>query len=398
MIIQSKIKYRIGILTGGGDVPGLDIAIRSFVSSALQAGYQVVGIKRGWKGLLEIDREKSNNDNSNNFIELNQQNIFDKSWYAKTVLHCSRTNPQFLPKSDVPEMLKDVYNQPFNDLTEEVLLNIEFLKLDYIVPFGGDDTLKYANLLSKKGIKVIGIPKTMDGDVLGTDYCIGFSTCVTRTVSMISTLKTAAASHERFMVIEVFGKNSGFTAMLPTLAGFSNRCVIPEYTFDMDQLTELLVNDRAKNPFNYSVVLVSEGAKFNGLELLNYDRKICSIGDIVAKELKENSSKFNDGKTIDAFCQNLGYLVRSGDPDAIDSVCAMGFSQMALKMINLKQEGKLISIRQGVYKTTDLDIVSSGIKQVDVERFYNTEQLRPKKFEFDDLPIFAATCSVFNQK
>src|SRR5512133_1289229 len=232
-----------------------------------------------------------------------------------TFLHTSRTNPSQVKKSDVPQLLQQTYTEERNDLTPEVLKNLEWLGIDYLIPIGGDDTLSYAVRLHKEGVKVVAIPKTMDNDVPGTDYCIGFSTCVTRTIQMTNSLRTSAGSHERFLVIEVFGRYAGFTAMLPTMAGAANRCVIPEWKFDIELLTKLLVEDRNHNPSKYSVVLISEGAMFEGSEMMFSDSekdayghaKLGGIGDVVSQKLKELSPKYNNGKTINIINQKLGY-------------------------------------------------------------------------------------------
>ncbi len=327
----------IGILTGGGDVPGLNPAIRAVTIRALREGYQVIGIRRGWGGLIDIVREKDY-DNTGNYQILTEEIVNRAGRTGGTFLHTSRTNPGKVKKSSVPVHLQDKYNEERNDLTPEVLENLAWLGIDYMIPIGGDDTLSYGVRLYEEGAKVIAIPKTMDNDVPGTDYCIGFSTCVTRTIQMTNSLRTSAGSHERFLVLEVFGRYAGYTAMLPTMAGAANRCVIPEHKFDIDQLTDLLSYDRKRNPSKYSVVLVSEGAMFEGGEMV-YEhettdayghKKLGGIGDLVSEKLKELSPKYNDGKAVDVINQKLGYLVRGGDPDAIDSIVPMAYGNLAL--------------------------------------------------------------------
>jgi len=241
----------------------------------------------------------------------------------------------------------------------------------------------------------------MDNDVPGTDYCIGFSTCVTRTISMTNILRTSAGSHERFLVMEVFGRYAGFTAMLPTMAGVANRCVIPEYKFSVEQLTELLVADRYKNPSKYSVVLVSEGAMFEGGEMIfqNAEKdayghaKLGGIGDVVSEKLKETSPKFNNGKKIECINQKLGYLVRGGDPDAIDSIVPMAYGNLALDLVLQNLHGRLVVLKNGRYDHVPLEVVTSTKKVVDVERFYNTERLRPHYKSFEMKPLFIMTSS-----
>ena len=229
----------IGILTGGGDVPGLNPAIRAVTFRALREGYEVIGIRRGWAGLVDMVRDEKH-DNSNNFQRLTEDIVNRAGRTGGTFLHSSRTNPGRVSKSSVPEHLKGQFNAEKNDLTPEVLKNLAWLGIEYMIPIGGDDTLSYGVRLFQEGVRVVAIPKTMDNDVPGTDYCIGFSTCVTRTIQMTNALRTSAGSHERFMVMEVFGRYAGFTAMLPTMAGAANRCVIPEHKFNIEQLTELL--------------------------------------------------------------------------------------------------------------------------------------------------------------
>ncbi len=230
-----RTKGVIGILTGGGDVPGLNPAIRAVTIRALREGYKVIGLRRGWAGVLEIDREKKAN-NRNNFQVLTEEIVNKAGRTGGTFLHTSRTRPSHVTKENVPVHLRDTYQDDVNDMTPEILKNLEFLGIDYLIPIGGDDTISYGVRLYKEGVKVVAIPKTMDNDVPGTDYCIGFSTCVTRTIQICNSLRTSAGSHERFLVLEVFGRYAGFTAMLPTMAGAANRCVIPEYRFNIEQL------------------------------------------------------------------------------------------------------------------------------------------------------------------
>src|SRR6266511_186891 len=267
----------IGILTGGGDVPGLNPAIRAVTIRATREGYKVIGIRRGWAGLIDVIRD-SQADNSNNFQVLTEEIVNRAGRTGGTFLHTSRTNPAKVRRDRLPPMLQEKYTADVNDLTEEVLKNIDFLDIDYLIPIGGDDTLSYGVRMYQEGMKVVAIPKTMDNDVPGTDYCIGFSTCVTRTIEMSNSLRTVAGSHERVVVLEVFGRYAGFTAMLPTMAGAAHRCVIPEYKFDIDQLTELMMYDRAHNPSRYSVVIVSEGAMFEGGEIVFENRTTDAYG------------------------------------------------------------------------------------------------------------------------
>ena len=388
-------KGTIAILTGGGDVPGLNPAIRAVTIRAIREGYQVIGIRHGWAGTIEIVRDKKA-DNSDNYRILTEEIVNQVGRTGGTFLHTSRIRPSHVALSSVPEHLKATYRGEMNDLTPEVIKNLDFLGVDYLIPIGGDDTLSYGVRLSKEGVKVIAIPKTMDNDVPGTDYCIGFSTCVTRTIMMTHSLRTTAGSHERFLVLEVFGRYAGFTAMLPTMAGAANRCVIPEYEFAIETLTELLVNDRYRNPSKYSIVLVSEGALFKGGKMVFQDSikdayghaKLGGIGDLVSAQLKELSSRYNRGKPIDVINQKLGYLVRGGDPDAIDSIVPMAYGNLALDLILKGLHGMLVVLKDGRYSHVPIDVVTSSKKVVNVAKHYNTERLRPHYKSFEMQPLF----------
>lgn len=393
------MKKRIGILTGGGDVPGLNPAIRGITLRALKEGFEVVGIRRGWAGLVNIIRDKDY-DNSENFIALTPEIVNRIARTGGTFLHSSRTRPSHVKLDAVPEHLKDQYTAPVNDLTPEVLKNLEFLGVDYLIPIGGDDTLSYGVTLHKAGFKVVGIPKTMDNDVPGTDYCIGFSTCVTRTIELTNALRTSAGSHERFLVIEVFGRYAGFSALVPALAGISDRCVIPEYKFSMEHLAELMVGDRKKNPSHYSTVLISEGAMMKEQDSMVFQgddadafghKKLGGIGDIIGKQLKDLSGKYNNGRKIEVIGQKLGYLVRCGNPDAFDSIVPMAYGNNAFELILKGQSGLLVNLRNGVYGHTNLEVVTSTKKVVDVAKFYDTERLRPKFESFEQKPFFIMT-------
>jgi len=399
---MATAKGTIGILTGGGDVPGLNPAIRAITIRALREGYRVLGIRRGWAGLVEIIPDRKA-DNSSCVQELTQDIVNRAGRTGGTFLHTSRTRPSHLPKDNLPEHLRDAYTGEINDVTPEVLKNIEFLGLDFLIPIGGDDTLSYAQRLHEEGVKVVAIPKTMDNDVPGTDYCIGFSTCVTRTIELTHRLRTSAGSHERYLVIEVFGRYAGFSALLPTMAGAADRCIIPEHDFDIEQLAQLLTEDRNQHPSKYSVVLVSEGAKmrhqegmsFEGEEVDQYGhRKLGGIGDQVSAVLKDLSPKYNHGRRINVLNQRLGYLVRSGDPDAMDSIVPMAFGNLALDLILQGASGRLVSLRNGCYANVPIGIVTGRKKMVDVAKYYNTERLRPTYESFLSQPLFIMTSDV----
>ena len=388
----------IGILTGGGDVPGLNPAIRAVTIRALGEGYRVLGIRRGWAGLVNLVRDPQADNGE--WVQILTEEVVNRAGRTGgTFLHSSRTNPMSVKRDAVPDHLKATYAAEVNDLIPEVLKNLDFLGIDHLIPIGGDDTLSVAVRLYREGVKVIAIPKTMDNDVPGTDYCIGFSTCVTRTIEMINRLRTSAGSHERFLVVEVFGRYAGFTAMLPTMAGAANRCVIPESPFDIDRLTELLSRDRTRNPSRYAIVLVSEGAHFGGDRVYADPArdafghaKLGGIGDLVSAELQARSPAYNQGRTVNVINQKLGYLVRGGDPDAIDSIVPMAYGNLALDLLLKGIHGRLVVLRNGRYDNMPIDVVTASKKLVNVERYYSAERLRPHYHHIFEMgPLFIMT-------
>lgn len=390
MSTQANHPRTIGILTGGGDVPGLNPAIRAVTIRAIREGFRVIGIKNGWQGVIQIDPSKPLEDQEYCMV-LDEITVNRIGRTGGTFLHSSRTRADKVHFSDVPEHFAHTYKDEYNDLTPEAINNLKHIGVDYLIPIGGDDTLSYAHHLHKKGIKLVAIPKTMDGDVPGTEYCIGFSTCVTRTIELTQSLRTSAGSHERFLVVEVFGRNAGFSALLPTVGGAADRCVIPEYQFDMEHLTELMVKDRRNNPSKYSVVLVSEGASFIGSDVIYSDnatdafghKKLGGIGEIVGQQLKILSKKFNNGREINVINQKLGYLVRSGQPDALDTIVPTAYANLALDLIRRGIYGRMVCIRDGQYSHISIDEVQKdqhgeSVKKVNVEKFYDTNRYRPK--------------------
>jgi 6-phosphofructokinase 1 len=390
-------KRSIAILTGGGDVPGLNPAIRAITIRAVRDGHRVIGIRRGWAGLVDYIPDP-NADNSDNIQVLTEALVNRAGRTGGTFLHTSRTRPSHLPKDRVPPHLSG-YDAEVNDITPTVIRHLEHMGVDVLIPIGGDDTLSYGKRLHDEGVNVVAIPKTMDNDVYGTDYCIGFSTCVTRTIELTHRLRTSAGSHERFLVIEVFGRYAGFTALVPSMAGAADRCLIPEHPVDIDQLAELLTADRNRNPSRYAVVLVSEGAQLTTHDAMSFEgeetdmyghRKLGGIGDQVAAALKDRSPRYNHGRRIDVVSQRLGYLVRSGDPDALDSIVPMAFGNLALDLVLRNQFGRLVSIHRGFYDSVPISSVTSVKKVVNVPRYYNTERLRPI-YDFDGAPLFIMT-------
>ncbi len=387
----------IAILTGGGDVPGLNPAIRAITIRALRDGYRVIGIRHGWAGLVDYVPD-AQADNSEHVQVLTEAIVNRAGRTGGTFLHTSRARPSHLPRERVPAHLSG-YDAPINDVTKDVLRHLEHIGVDVLIPIGGDDTLSYAKRLHDEGVNVVAIPKTMDNDVHGTDYCIGFSTCVTRTIELTHRLRTSAGSHERFLVIEVFGRYAGFTALLPTMAGAADRCVIPEHPVDIDRLAELLTGDRNRNPSRYAVVLVSEGARLTTHGEMTFasdeadmfgHRKLGGIGDQVGSALKAASARYNNGRRIEVVSQRLGYLVRSGEPDALDSIVPMAFGNLAIDLIMKKQYGRLVSIHRGFYDSVPMASVTSAKKVVTVPKYYDTERLRPI-YDFDGAPLFIMT-------
>lgn len=395
--VKSK-KGTIGILTGGGDVPGLNPAIRAVTIRANREGFRVIGIRRGWMGLLDMVREPEK-DLHFCYELLTEDAVRRVGRTGGTFLHSSRVRPSHVPAQRIPVHLKDRYKKPVNDLTPEVLKNLEHLGIDFLIPIGGDDTLSYAVHLHKLGVKLVTIPKTMDNDVPGTDYCIGFSTCISRTIEMTNSLRTTAGSHERFLVIEVFGRYAGFTALMPAMAGAADRCVIPEFRFNLDRLAELLSMDRQLNPSRYAILLVSEGATMEDQTMIFQDheadmyghKKLGGIGDLVSHLLGDLSPRYNSGRRINAISQRLGYLVRCGNPDAVDSIVPMVFGNIALDLILEANYGRLVCIRSGHYDNVPVEVVVSRKKVVDVDKYYNKERLRPFYKKFSGMPFFLMT-------
>ncbi|PTM20264.1 MAG: phosphofructokinase [Bacteroidetes bacterium] len=400
----NKIKGRIGILTGGGDVPGLNPAIRGVAMRAIREGYEVIGIRRGWGGMIDLVRDEQA-DNSKNYITLDENAVIRAARTGGTFLHTSRTNPSKVSLKDMPEQYKGKYTDDINDLTDEVLKNLDFLGIDVMIPIGGDDTLSYGVRLHQEGFNVVAIPKTMDNDVPGTDYCIGFSTCISRTIQLANDLRTPTGSHERFLVMEVFGRYAGFTAILPTLAGAADRCLIPEYEFDVDDLARLMVEDRRNSKSNYSSVMISEGAKMKGGEMMFEGdeadayghKKLGGIGDAVARELKKRSAAYNGGREIGIINQKLGYTVRGGAPDAIDSIAPMAFGNIALNKIMKGEFGRLVVLNGGRYGDVPVDIVTSTKKLVNIDLYYDKNRLRPRYDVFEDQPLFIMASQVISK-
>ncbi len=383
----------IGILTGGGDVPGLNLAIKAVVLGALEEGYKVYGIRRGWRGLLHYDfGEPSTHDYY--VQELDFENVRKVDRTGGTFLHTSRTNPQKVQKDVIPDFLvnstfgKNIDDVGTKDYTDYVLKVLSEIGIDSLITIGGDDTLSFSARLHKEGFPVIGIPKTMDNDVFGTDYCIGFSTAVTRSVNLITDMRTSVGSHERIGVIELFGRNSGETCLISAMLAHVDRAVISEIPFDINKLSSFLVEDKRRNSSNYAIMTVSEGATFEGGEIIEKGRedafghrKLGGIGETIASEIK----RITNNNTM---YQKLGYVIRSGPADSLDRMVGMAYGNIALSLIKNNDSGKLTAIKDGKYTTVPLDSVISGKRYADVDAYYDKENYLPKVKEFLGHPIF----------
>jgi 6-phosphofructokinase 1 len=385
---------RIGILTGGGDVPGLNPCIKAVVNRAVDAGHEVYGIRRGWGGLLLVNRDDpASIDKYIMPLDNAAVRIIDRT--GGTMLHTSRTNPSKVKQANVPDFLKDPEHPEAEeadastrDFTPHVLKNLEFLKIDHLIPIGGDDTLSYGERLHREGFPVVAIPKTMDNDVYGTDYCIGFSTAVTRSVQFIHQLRTSAGSHERIAVIELFGRNSGETSLISSYLAGVDRAVISEVPFDPERLAELVMKDKHANPSNYAMVTVSEGAHMIGGKVVEYGetdayghRKLGGIGEITGEALKKLT-----GENI--ITQKIAYLMRSGTPDALDLMVGTNYAQLAVDLIVSGSSGRMVALRDGAYTHVAMNVVTSGIKRVDVDELYDVQNYRPKVRHVLGKPMF----------
>ncbi len=387
------MQKRIGVLTGGGDVPGLNPAMKAVVLNALDDGYEVVGIRRGWGGLLwyNLD-EPSTHDYYIRPLSRNDVRRIDRT--GGTFLHTSRTNPQKVRIDDVPGFLanstygKSIDDNGTMDYTDHVLRVLEHLGIDALITIGGDDTLSYSVRLNKEGFPVVAIPKTMDNDVFGTDYCIGFSTAVTRAVDTITKLRTSVGSHERIGVFELFGRNSGETSLISAYLAYVDRAIISEVPFNMEKLAEYLLEDKRNNPSNYAIVTISEGATMEGGEIIETGpedayghRKLGGIGEIVADQIKKMTHQH-------ILYQKFAYIMRSGAPDSLDRMVAMSFGTLAMQLVQRKEFGKLVALQGGKYTTVPVETVLMGKKRVDVEAYYDKENYKPKIKDFLGVPMF----------
>ena len=379
---------KIGILTGGGDVPGLNACIKAIVNRLTDGGHKVVGIRRGWRGLLGIQPDDKNSI-AELTVPLQKETVRTIDRTGGTFLHTSRANPSKVSPGRTPDFLKDkIKGDEPQDFTEHVLSVIDTLKIDALIPIGGDDTLSYALRLHEEGIPVVGIPKTMDNDVRGTDYCIGFSTSVTRSVNMIHNLRTSAGSHERIAVIELFGRYSGETSLVAAYLSGVDRAVISEVPFDPEKLANFLLNDKRANPSNYAMMTISEGATMIGGDVVVRDivdayghKKLGGIGAVTGDMIKQLT-----GENI--IYQQLAYLMRSGLPDSLDLMVATNFAVMAADLVITRRTGRLVSLRSGIYTNVPITAVREGARQVDVGELYDIDEYRPKVWHMDGKPMF----------
>jgi len=383
----------IGILTGGGDVPGLNPAIKAAVLNALDEGYRILGIRRGWEGLLHYDfNEPSTHEYYIKNLEFVDVRTIDRT--GGTCLHTSRTNPQRVNEKDAPDFLdnsdfgKKIDDKGTMDYTDYVLKVLDELEIDALVTIGGDDTLSFSARLDKEGFPVVGIPKTMDNDVYGTDYCIGFSTAVSRAVNLINDMRTSIGSHERIGVVELFGRNSGETSLITALLAQVDRALISEVPFDINKLADFLMDDRRKNPSNYSVMTVSEGAKYIGGEIVERGeadayghRKLGGIGQMISDDLK----KITGVKTM---FQQLTYVIRSGPPDSLDRMVGMAYGTIAMNLIKENRTGEMAALKGGSYTTIPIESVISGKKFADMDSYYDKVNYLPKVKDFLSHPMF----------
>jgi len=382
---------RIGILTGGGDVPGLNVAIKAVVGRAAAHGIEVVGLRRGWASVMGIDPDDPATV-ATFTLPLDHETVRRIDRTGGTMLHSSRTNPVAVKAADVPSYVRaedqTVRDDGKVDCTKHAIRVLNHLGLDALVPIGGEDTLSFAERLSREGFPAIAIPKTMDNDVLGTDYCIGFSTTITRSVEMITNFRTALGSHERIGIIELFGRHSGGTSLYAALLAAVDRAIIPEVPFNMDRLAGFLADDRKGNPSHYSMVTISEGAVAEGGDITEGGeadafghRKLGGIGLAVSQEIKRITG-------TNVMFQQLGYVIRSGAPDTLDRMVANSFGILAADEVAKGHTGKLVALQGGSYTTVPLTTVAGGQRKIDVAELYDAEQYRPKVRDIQGKPMF----------
>jgi 6-phosphofructokinase len=369
-------------------VPGLNPCIKALVYRSVEEGLRILGIRRGWAGLFEFNRDDPESLKKN-IMELEKGTVRTIDRSGGTYLHTSRTNPGKVKYENVPEFLKDQAKEgELNDFTGHVLNNLKHLGIDVLIPIGGDDTLSYGERLHEEGFPVVAIPKTMDNDVHGTDYCIGFSTAVTRSVNFIHALRTSTGSHERIAVVELFGRYCGETSLISAYLASADRAIISEVPFDPEKLARLIMEDKESNPSNYAMLTISEGARMISGDMVQYGdadayghRKLGGIGMITGEALKKLT-----GQNI--IFQQLSYLMRSGAPDSLDLMVAVNYANMAIDLVLKKVSGRMVALSQGVYTDVPMSMITSGQKRVDVRELYDSEQYRPKVRHVMGKPMF----------
>ena len=382
---------RVAILTGGGDVPGLNVAIKAVVMRAHAHNIQVIGVRRGWKGLLSINPDDPETVSKwTMLLSVDRVRTIDRT--GGTVLHTSRTNPGNIKEDEVPDFVPQEARRPATggrvDCTHHIIRVLDFLSVDAVIAIGGDDTLSYACRLHKEGVQIVAIPKTMDNDVFGTDFCIGFSTAVTRSVDAMHALRTTAGSHERICVVELFGRNSGETSLFAAYLADVDRAIISEVPFNMEKLARFIAEDRESNPSHYAIMTISEGAHFeegtafeSGEEDAYGHKKLGGIGNEVAQQIKQRTG-------INIIYQQLAYIMRSGAPDSLDRMVAVSYGNLALDQIAMGHTGRMVALQQGIYTTVPLDLVVAAKKQVDITALYDHVNYRPKVRDTLGKPMF----------
>lgn len=383
----------IGILTGGGDVPGLNPAIKAVAMGAFENGYEVLGIRRGWAGLLNYNMDEPST-HEYYVRHLTRDNVRTIDRTGGTFLHTSRTNPQKVSEKATPDFLKNsklgkpIKNSDLIDYTDHVLKVIDHLGIDVLCPIGGDDTLSFGVRLHREGVPVVALPKTMDNDVFGTDYCIGFSTAVTRSVEFITNMRTSVGSHERIGIVELFGRNSGETSLISAYLSYVDRAIISEVPFNLEKLAELLLEDKRNNASNYAIMTISEGGIIEGGEVIETGeadayghRKLGGVGEITADQIKKITGQ-------NVMYQQLGYLMRSGAPDSLDRMVAMSYGNLAVQLIRRNETGKMVALHGGKYTTVPVEMVLAGKKRVDVTAYYDIEAYKPRIRDIMGIPMF----------
>jgi len=382
---------RIGVLTGGGDVPGLNPCIKALVNRAVDEGYEVLGIRKGWGGLLYCNPDDPASV-AQYIVPLDKQRVRTVDRTGGTFLHTSRTNPGKVRSHEMPDFLREAGAKEDDkgrfDFTPHVLRVLDKLGIDTLTPIGGDDTLSYAERLHREGFHVVAIPKTMDNDVYGTDYCIGFSTAVTRSVEFIHQLRTSIGSHERIAVIELFGRNSGETSLLTSYLAGVDRAIISEVHFDPEKLARFLVEDKKRNPSNYAIVTISEGAQMIGGKVIEYGQadayghmKLGGIGQITGEAIKKITGE-------DILNQQLSYLMRSGAPDSLDLMVAVNYANLAVTLIKRGASNRMVALRNGTYTSIPISTIMQGVKRVDVDELYDSENYLPRVRHVEGKPMF----------